>query len=539
MPDDGGRAVTAANFDVGSLALGEAGVHDFYWPVDRREVIDMRDAYLKQVVPLLRSDARTDPQARLIGLLANFLGEVLSTYQAQALIRRSANDGRAARFCENSRVSSALAANRMPDDPPVLMQMRRGLPSDAAWRQGAKALRDRWQRKSIRYPFRTALVSSQEIVTVAMGEMIAQHARAVGPVNYLPLSTWFAPLQASDVDSYCGAPRNELIDSVIDCVRAGFAAGNEPLLDPSAAYLRAWLTEAITLCDRYMGRLLKQPRRIPRNLWRGTGGIFWSRLLSLACHETGGHVTGHDHSHGQGPWQSYSDSVLELPYCDRFMVWTEQQRIAALANFDSNMLPHDEIPEIVAIPGVFEPKPIQPWMPRTIRDTAKKTVMYVGTLYPDDFVPFTPLIPGPVLADWEARLITTLHTHGFEVLVKPHPESANQPDRASFERLGAKLVDGRFEEVCGRADVVLFGQANSTPFFAALSTRIPIVLPNAPLNPWQPDALALAKKRCAFAQTHWNDTDNRLSTDIDSLLAAIDLAPSLSDDGFYETYFAR
>jgi hypothetical protein len=55
----------------------------------------------------------------------------------------------------------------------------------------------------------------------------------------------------------------------------------------------------------------------------------------------------------------------------------------------------------------------------------------------------TPLIPDVVLVDWEARLVARLLAWGYEVMVKPHPESRVQSGRA-LSALGAQLIDGRF-----------------------------------------------------------------------------------------------
>lgn len=527
-----------AIYDLDRLQVCDDGVREFFWPLDRQEVMNVRDKFLAELIPWLRSTSQASKHAQVLSLLAHILGEVLSAYQAQALIRRARNCGRDPAFSPKAVLSNALLSGRMPEHFPTVSLLRRGLVRDPSWKPWARSVRSFVKQDVVKSAAFSGVNLSRDVVTIATGEMISQHAEAVGGVRYLALGNWFEH-QGSETKSFAGPVPAAFLDSVVDIVRTAFTVGDEPLEDCSAQYLRAWLSEAMNLTDRYLGSLLATPKRIPKNLWRGAGGLIWGRLLSFACRELGGTVTGHDHSTGQGAWASYSDTILELPFCDRFMVWTPTQRDMAVRNLRRDLCLPGEPPQILPVPGDFKPKIAgRSTTNASPRSSGKPVAMYVGTLYVDDFVPFTPLHPAPVLADWEARLFRKLHDWGYEVLLKPHPESRNRLPQTYLDALGVRVFNERFEDVYALADVLLFGQTNSSTFFGALGTDSPIVLANEPLNPWQPEARSLAAERCVFADTRPGD-DNRLETDWTRLQAELGRAGALKSQNFYRQYFLQ
>lgn len=529
--------MTEAIFDIGKMRFGDSGMDGFYWPLAREEIITARDRFLNDLVPFLRTEAVSNRSAQVLSLLLpHILGEVLSTFQSQALIRRSRRDGRTPVFSPNARLSNALLVGQIPDLLPTVSLLRRGISPDTAWKPLARAARSALRRDAVGDALILNSDLRNDVITIATGEMILQHAKAVGGVKHLQLGNWFAaPPPAGP--GYAGQTVTTFIDTVLDIVRCAFAAGGEPLEDASSRYLRFWIAEGITLASSYLGQLLASPRRVPLRLWRGTGGLVWSRLLSFACQELGGEVTGHDHSHGQGAWASYSDSIIELPFCDRFMVWSQVQQAMAKRNLRVELCLPGRIPEILPVPGEFRPKiPAVSNRKYGAERAGRRKAMYVGTLYVDDFVPFTPLHPAPVLVDWEVRFFRELARLDYDVLFKPHPESRNRIPPATIEKLGVQLINGRFEEVYDQADVLLFGQTNSSTFFGALGTDKSIVLANESLNPWQPEAQNMAEERCVFADTRWG-LENRLQTNWKHLKQGLDAAASMRDESFYREFF--
>ena len=526
-----------AIYDINRLQIGPDGVEDFLWPVSRGEIIAVRNAFMETAHPYLRQEGRNNHRAQLVGVLtASFLVEMLTCFQAQTLIRRSKALGREPVFSPHAELSCSLLAGRLPTDRPTINILRRGIAPDTLWRKSGRFAKSMLRGNGLRKPPLAMLNVKHDIITVADGEMIRQHAAAVGRANYVPLQEWFAPLSPEDKDKLDESRRTRIIRTMIDAVDLAFKAADEPMNDLTARHLRRWLEETVELAGRYVSRILSMPQRVPLNLWRGTGGLVWSRLLALANRELGGTVTGHDHAHGTAIWKSFGNSAIELPFCDRFMVWTATQQALTRRNLRPEVILPDAPPDISVVPGRFKPK-IRRAKTRGYGTKKGRTVMYTGTLYVDDFVHFSPLRPAPVLVDWEARLIAHLKSWGYEVILKPHPESINPAPKALLG-LGATLFEDRFEEIYHRADIAMLGQQEGTVFFGVIGTRMPIVLPVPSLEPWQDDMRGLAEKRCYFADTKIGE-DGRLTTDWEHLRRGLDTAKELTSTELFEAILSN
>jgi hypothetical protein len=469
-------------------------------------------------------------------LFAAYLGELLALYKAQAIVRRLRAMGRDPVFPRGSRIMAPLARGDALGASPTIAMLRKGYARPTKLRRFVRNARDFLLSTDVpRRPI-SALDTNADIVTVAIGEMILQHAAAIeDDVYFVRLDDWFSPLNSTDEARFDVTPNNDLVASLIEISAEAFNAGGEPLEPQIAGYLREWIEQAGFLADRYVSRLVADPKVIPRRLWRGTGGHLFGRLLSYACHQVGGTVTGHDHAHGQGMFASISDIILEHPGCDTFMVWSKTQQRMSLSSLRPDFTLQERPPVIAVVPGKFRPKIDAPRS--TVRSELSpiRRIMYVGTLYNDEFGPLTPLIPDLVLIDWEVRLISHLIGWGYEVLVKPHPESRVQSVHL-FSELGARVIVGRFEEVYTESDLAIFGQPNATSFFSILGTGHPVVVADTGLHMWQPEALEMLKRRCGFVASTYTP-ENRLDTDWDKLRTAIDAAPKLSDSSLSQSYF--
>ena len=526
-----------AIYDINRLRIGPDGVEDFLWPFSRGEITAVRDTFLETAHPYLQQEGRNDRQAHLVGAVAgSFLGEMLACFQSQALIRRSRALGREPVFSPHARLSHSLLAERLPKDRPTVNMLRRGLAPDTLWRKSGRFAKSMLRGEGLRKPPLAMLNVKHDIITVADGEMIRQHAAAVGRVNYVPLQEWFAPLSPEDKDKWDESRRTRIIGTMIDAVELAFKAADEPMSDLTARHLRGWLEETVEFAGRYVSRILSTPQRVPLNLWRGTGGLVWSRLLALANRELGGTVTGHGHAHGRALWKSFGDSAIELPFCDRFMVWTSVQQVFARRNLRPELILPDTPPDISVVPGRFKPK-IVGAETRGYGTKKGRSVMYAGTLYADDFVTFSPLHPAPVLVDWEARLIAHLKRWDCDVILKPHPESNSAVPKALLD-LGATLVGDRFEKVYHQADIALLGLQESSVVYGAIGTEIPIVLPVPSLEPWQDDMRVLAEKRCYFADTEIGG-DGRLVTNWEHLKLGLDVAKELTSTELFEAILSN
>ena len=513
------------------------GLRNYFWPLDRKEVIAVRDHFLKGGTAYLRAQMGHERAAEVfaLNLFAAFLVEVLSVYRAKAAVRRLSSHGRMIDAAPRSRLISAFQRGQTPESSRSI-DLLRGLNPQPWWHRSLRVLKDRIPRDGIATRAMSAIDPHSTIVTIASGEMIRQHASGIEePVRFVRFIEWFGKLNQQDRPGFGGPAPVGLVEALLELSEAAFTAGNEKMDRPAAQYLRDWIEAAVTLADCHLTRLMAQPRLVPRRLWRGTGGHLYGRILSHACCELGGEVTGHDHAQGQGFSASAKDTIVEYPGCDRFMVWTETQRQMSLRNLRLDLLLQEKVPDICVVPGQFRPK-----LPTSLARTGLKTVrtiMYVGMLYSGETVHVTPLIPDVVLIDWEARLIGKLIDWGYEVLIKPHPELQMPMPRDYFEALGARILDDYFEDVYDQADLIILSQVNSTAFFGIIGTDYPVVIADTGMHKWQAEALEMLSGRCAMVVCK-SGPDNRLQMDWDQLKLAIETAPKLNDRSFYQSFFS-
>lgn len=530
--------MNSISVDVTRAAVSRDGITDFLWPLQRGELLAVRDHFLVNASAYLRSAMAQDQAADVFGkvLLASYLGELLMLYKAQALVRRFRSLGREPQFPDNSRVMAPLTRGEAPARPAAIAILRNGTVRPPALHRLARNAKNFLLPDVIVRRPMSAIDVNSDIVTIAVGEMILQHAAAVkDKVRFVRFDEWFYPLDGTDDRDHGKSPGTGLVSALAEISAAAFKVGSEQFDKPVAQHLCGWIEQAALLADRYLGRVLSRSKKVPRRLWRGTGGHLYGRLLSYACHQIGGTVTGHDHAHGQGMFISFSDTVLEHPGCDRFMVWTKMQQRMSLASLRHDLVLQDSAPVIEVVPGTFQPKIEVRRAAETPRDKPMRRIMYVGTDYADEFGPLTPLVPGMVLLDWEVRLVSRLIGWGYEVLVKPHPEAQLKTAHV-FTGFGARVIGGRFEDVFAEADLVIFGQPNATSFFSIMGTGHPVVVADTAVHMWQPEALEMLKRRCGYTRCVYS-SENRLEINWDELRAAIEIAPTLSDKSLYKSYF--
>ena len=167
-----------AVYDISQLNFNEDGVLDFYWPVSMQEIKLVRDTYLDTSVPFLRDESHSNNQALLLSLMVEFIGEVLVSYQAQALICRAKRDGRQPVFSSGATLSNAFLANKVPSNIDFVSRLENGIVKSVLWKSVARNLRGQLMNHTIKMPFLRSINSASLPVTVSTGDMIRQHAAA-------------------------------------------------------------------------------------------------------------------------------------------------------------------------------------------------------------------------------------------------------------------------------------------------------------------------------------------------------------------------
>ncbi len=537
-----GAVPEVLQLDIGKLEVGREGIEPFYFPVRHEQLREYRDALLQgcfEGLAALLPGQREEVELALVPIL-EFVREAMALFYAHAVIGAARADG-----VDGFSVPEAFALMRarIGGEVPSPRQRRtwrllaRGIP-DPRWRRPLRLgrnliLRDEFSRRP------PALVDMRgSIVTPAVSPLIRRHARSVPErVHLVPPRYWFQPLSPGAVAgaaTHALAP--EVTEVLLQAVARAYGHAGEQMPGDQREFLSRWLVEVSGLCRLYLERLLAAPARIPARLWTGTGGIIWMRLLRLACRRLGGEVTGHEHGTASGQATSISLGLWEFEFCDRFVTFTDELAKLLQREWHHRYRIGQPAPEIVSITGLEggrEP-PERPRADRAVSGREIRRVMYLNTEYYGDSPGLTPAFPDPVWVDWQARLMTLLREAGFEVLLKPHPESPIHPG-SNFEALADRVLWQRFEAVQEQADAFLFDWPQTTTLVQAMATSRPIVIIDFGFTVLEPEAEARLRQRCAVIPG-WLDEQGRARVDPGLLREAFTEAVSKTGD---REYFLR
>ena len=94
--------------------------------------------------------------------------------------------------------------------------------------------------------------------------------------------------------------------------------------------------------------------------------------------------------------------------------------------------------------------------------------------YFDGVIYYCPMMPDIALIDWQLRLLSHLSKLGYEILVKPHPESQIDVPEFFKDSIGVKVLTEKFEKAYKKADILLIDYPGSTTFGFALKTKKPV-----------------------------------------------------------------
>jgi len=317
-------------------------------------------------------------------------------------------------------------------------------------------------------------------------------------------------------------PAREAAATLVARLAAHLDGRGCPVPDVVAEALRRAIDEHLEAVSRHDALLRRNWRRVPQDLWTGTGGNYIARLCRAAVRREGGRITGFDHG---GNSQIHMDlaplHTHELSLCDRFVTDTPEKAALLGRGVDPALSLDGRPPEVVAAARGGVPV-LQGAGQRPIR-----TVMYVTTAFVGETqYPLQPLIPDPVYADWQGRLVDALHAAGVRVLVKQHPEGLRRGEPLVMSANGT-YIGGRFGEVAHQADAFILDYPATSTLWEAITSDKPVIFADLGLADWNPEVRADFERRCAIVSCP-SDEWNRPRIDTDALAAALAAPP---DDG--------
>lgn len=522
--------------DPAKAAITGDGVADFCWPLSLDSLTALRDSFVPKLVSALRTAREQQQEGAVPAVLLShhIVTEVMAVFQAVAL--SNSLSGRTVTWPAQSRLWRAFSEGTVPQPAPLVGRLRKGPKHRGPLLQRIAPLARRIaaRRTAGHLHFKTDCPRGGTVSTRFTDPLILFHAATRdAAVTHVHHSYWFSAVPAEKPKHISIAP--SLPKSILDAVADAFAGQGESLNDLARDYLEDYLMTTILLVDIHLDRLRKGKLSLPQELWTGSAGNIWDRILRQATREAGGKVTGHDHATGSGHFQNPWNYFLEFVALDSFATDHPAKADAARRQADPSLLLEDGLPDIQAIVVPRQTTSSHRSASGRPSGTGPKRVMYVSTLYTGETLHLLPLPADMVVLDWQARLLAKLSSWGFEVLHKPHPEGPAPPAKlAGFS--GYRRLDAPFESVWNEADLLLFDYPSSTTFGFALRTTKPLVLIDAGQFDWLPPAARDLGQRCAMVPARF-DHDNRMRVDWQVLREATERAPLLADDTAFREHF--
>jgi len=525
--------MSTVRLDPQEMVLTPRGLEDFYWPIDREEMLDVRDSLLSSFRgSVQRVDDSTRPYLRMLRTQSVTHG--LALYRAYALKHRLSGIDYSINFPQNSTILEPIANGRWPGQSRFSESFENKL-SVGRWWAPSISRQIKWATRwnGLKVENFLPLRHQRDTVSITVSSLVEKHARSTGEVvKYRPISDWFS--RKPSIGTSSPTVGTEKMDTLIGALSKAFAAGNETLPDFLEEYFRQWIDEMVATAISHSERISTE-KKLPGNLWAGTANI-WVRILKKSINENGGVVTCHDHGNGAGHLNLLLKTLTDLDGCDRFVTYNKgQSGVLEDENpYESQII--GEPPDISSVPQDGPGTNASSDLPGNQSERAIiSEIMYVSPVLPGEFTHLEPLLPEPTLLDWQCRLFSQLQDWGYRVIYKPHPDSffSSPPGFSRFP--GVEMTTDLFETAMGRADAFLYDMPVSSTFPRALMSDKPVTIVDFGLMNTVPKIRALLEKRCSMLNGFFTET-NRASVEWDGLRGAIEKSIDKKDQEYVDTY---
>ena len=277
--------------------------------------------------------------------------------------------------------------------------------------------------------------------------------------------------------------------------------------------------------DFLLNELKKNKRYLPKKAWIGTGGNIYNRVFAHLVRNLGGEVSGFDHGMGSYCLKQFSQFILEFPNVDYFYTFSPDIKKVLKNNFKKNLLykkfKKKNILNVDTNPlNFFEKKSY----------LNNKKILYVPRIYTGrEFVlDFTNYYSDITYVDWQIRLFNLLNLLKYEINIKPHPTSHSKFPKNLSNFYNVKFFNGPFRKVIKKFDLLIFDTIQTSAFFEAIQTDIPIVLLNTKESDLKSEIKELIQKRCGYVDCY--RLNERIKIKKDHLSAVIKSSFNLNKD---------
>jgi hypothetical protein len=512
-----------------NIDVGPDGVKDFYWPISLIEKNAMRDSLLAGICQMAKSKSPQEKGERNIFSSVSQLvaREHLRLVFMIVVSQRTRRQGKEPVWPAGETDCEAIWNGQPPkiESSPIIKHLRTGPQRTSGLRRFALRLKYDTAFNGFGFSTIRSRNPSEDVYACHITQVMEAHARTTRQtVKHTAFDEWFEPISSDR--SYSSHGLSEaLMEEIYENLTRVFEQLDEAVPSWLSRYNKAFVGRVSSLARIHLNRLESRCKDLPRELWTGTGAYVWARLLRHAVRRAGGIVVGHEHGTGECIINYFNTKTFsDLESADRFVTFNSNQRAWLEEMIDEKFLvpnshPTIEVPSYEDNFRLYAGKELKGHR-KMDRTNKSKTIMYVGPIY----CGFRPRLShhncDPVMVDWQARLFTKLASWNCDVLIKPHPEGEQRPPAQFYDFPRVKFIEGPFESVWNKADMLIFDWKTTTAFSTAMSTGLPIIMVDFSFENFTPEMQKLVEDHCKIVEgTH--DEDNRLHVDWRELKEAI------------------
>lgn len=525
------------------------GIEGYYWPISHQDILTFGQNLEQALAKFLRD--YPDQQEILPYKIAakNFVTSICACFQGELLRHRFAQDSAQLHLAQDWQVwgpifagqappmPGYLQALQTPQKPPTLFQrllnpanFLRALKKVRLTQAAAPQIDGLFIGKPAQDKLQDVIVTTQRLA------LIARHAEETEKPVYLCSSLlWFSALQEDECSAEL-ASANTLIDQqILSMIESAYSAFDLQIMAANKAYLQHILQHFVAMIKIHL-RGLTQRSDMPAFLWTGSGGHIWDVMLRCEVKRRGGSVIAHDHGGGIPHLDHPEKGWVELWSCDEFIMYSAEQAKTFKMFMHSWPNLDKDLPEIRSLPKK-ENKAAFITYDKFLEDKPEiKKIRLFSTLYSSEEGRGFPLFPHIAYVDWHARVLSRLKQSGYEVSLKPHPESRIKAPSSFRSVLGFDVIEKSLEGMGEDFDVYIFDLSNTSVFETALMTNKPVIVIDFGVMNWRPDAFDLLKTRCGYVKGFYQGS--RMCVHWDELLDQIQAAALISNNReFAQTYY--
>ncbi len=517
--------------------FNESGIEDFYWPVKISETRAYRSHLFNELadfLQVLRADNKEVSQCIEV-LTPKFINLSINMFQAALLYSKASTDSYTIELGQRYSLLKYLKTENYLFEDPYVSCLERGPAPLNRWRLPLRFTRDILMSHCEGISRRTLRTVNykDDVITSTTQPLVQAWRKRFGSqrVIFKRDNAFFHPL--SGVDESLSDTEREWLGKLALLNEKMFRHFNLSCPAVFTRYITEVLEKSICRIRTHIA-LLKKRNDLPLNLWSNTGGSPWSRMLAIVVRERGGFVTSFDHAGGH----AYSH-ICDLDYinfvefltCDRFVTFSKKQagRLETVCRKDLCKVEFDHVQDKSVRCSVGSASNIQ-------SSHAKKILFFI-TIYPCERVDCAAdFMSNQTAVDWQIRLSSFLKELGYDVILKPHPESPVKMPQYFEKDLGIKISYESFESAVNEADYLLCDYVASTTFRTACMSNKPMILVDFGLKKLSDEAERSLSKRCSILKGYF-DQNNRAMIDWEKLVPAIQTSVSKKGKEFIVDYF--